>query len=68
MGVEWGSNLQTLISVMNGHVDRLIFLMAFRSVLVVGLPMDLCRKVRVSFMVPSGITVLICGSCFCMDG
>ena len=57
-----------LLSVMNGHVDRLFFLVAFRSVLVVGLPMDLCKKVRVSFMVPSVITAFICGSSFVMDG
>ena len=51
---------------MNGHVDRLLFPMAFRSVLVVGLLMDGCRKVRVSFMVPFGRTALIFGSSFGM--
>ena len=36
--------------------------------LVLGLPMDLCRKVRVSFMVPSGRTAFIWGSTFGVDG
>ena len=53
---------------MNGHVDILLFPMSFISVLVIGLPMDLCRKVRVSFMVPSGRTTLICDYSFGMDG
>ena len=53
---------------MNDHMDILLLLMAFRSVLVVGLPMDQCRKVKVSFMVPYGITTLIFGSSFVMDG
>ena len=68
MGVEWGRNLRELLSVMNGHVDILLFSVAFKSVLVVGLPMDQCRKVKVSFMVPYGRTTLICGSSFGMDG
>ena len=67
-GIEWGMNLRTLISVMNGHVDKLLSLMAFIIVPVVGLPMDQCRKVRVSFMVTSGRTALICGSNLGMDG
>ena len=53
---------------MNGHVDKLLSLMAFIIVPVVGLPMDQCRKVRVSFMVTSGRTALICGSNLGMDG
>ena len=53
---------------MNGHVDILLFPMSFISVLVIGLPMDLCRKVRVSFMVPSGRTAFIWGSTFGVDG
>ena len=57
-----------LLLVINIHPDRLLLLVAFRSVLVVGLPMDRCRKVRVSFMVTSGRTELICGSPFGMDG
>ena len=68
MGIEWCRNLRTLLSVMNGHVDILLSPMAFRSVLVVGITMDLCRKVRMSFMVPSVRTELICGSTFDMDG
>ena len=68
VGSEWGRNLWTLLSVMNVHVDRLLFPTAFRSVLVVGIPMDQCSKVRVSFMVPSGRTALICGSSFDIDG
>ena len=68
VGIGWGRNLWTLLSVMNVHVGRFLFPMAFRIVLVVGLPMDRCRKVGVSFMLPSGIIVLICGSYFGMDG
>ena len=68
MGIEWGSNLRTLLSVVNGHVYILLFLMDFRSVLVVGLPIDRCRKVRVSFVVTSGVTALVCGYPFGMDG
>ena len=65
--IEWDRILRTLLSVMNVHVDISLFLMAFRSVLFVRLPRDWCRKVRVAFMVPSGITTLICGSSFGVD-
>ena len=68
VGIELGTDLRTLISVMNSHVDILLFPMEFISVLVVGLTMDSCRKVRVSFMVPSGRTALICGSSFGVYG
>ena len=68
MGVEWGRNLRTLLSVMNGQVDILLFLMSFISVLVVGLAMERCRKVRVSLMVSSGRTELICGYSFGVNG
>ena len=61
-------NLRTLLSFMNSHVDILLFLMDFGSVIIVVLPMDRCRKVRVYFMVPSGRTALICGSYIGMDG
>ena len=66
--IEWGRNLRMLLSVMNSHVDRLLSLMAFRSVPVVGIPMDQWRKVRVHCIVPYGRTALICGSNFGMDG
>ena len=67
-GIEWWRNFRMLLLVINIHPDRLLLLVAFRSVLVVGLPMDRCRKVRVSFMVPSCRTALIFGSSFGMDG
>ena len=47
---------------------KLLFPMAFISVIVVGLPMDQCSKVRVSFIVPYVRTAFICGSPIGMDG
>ena len=68
MGIESGRNLVMLFSVKNGHVDRLFFWMAFRSVFFVGLPMLRCKKLKVLLMVPSGRIVLIRGSTCCPDG
>ena len=68
MGIEWGRNLRKLLSIINGHVDKLLFPVAFRSVLVVGITINWCRKVRVSLMVPSGVNAFICGSPFGMYG
>ena len=65
VGIESGRNLVMLFSANNGHVDRLFFRMAFKSVLFVGLPMLRCKKLRVSIMVPSGSFELICGSTCC---
>ena len=67
VGTEWGKNLRMLLSVTNVHVGRLLLPMTFRSVLFLRLPMDICRKLRVSLMVQSGRTALICGSSFGMD-
>ena len=60
MGIESGRNLEMLIYVKKGHVERLIFLMAFRSVVFFGRLMLLCKKFRVLLMVPSGRIALIC--------
>ena len=68
VGIEWVRHFWMLLSFMNLHVDRLLFPMAFIGVLVVGLTIDWCRKVRVSFMVPYGRTAFIFGSPFGMHG
>ena len=68
VGIESGRNLVMLFSVNNGHVDRLFFRMAFRSVLFIGLPMIWCKKLRVSLMVPYGRIALIRGSACFPDG
>ena len=68
VGIESGRNLAMLFSVKNGHVYRLFFRMAFRSVLFVGIPMLRCKKLRVSLMFPSGIIALIRGSTCFPDG
>ena len=68
MGIESGSNLAMLFSGNNGHVERLLFRMAFRSVVFVGLPMLRCKKLMVSLMIPSGRSSLIRGSNCCTDG
>ena len=68
MGIESGTNLVILFSVNNGHIERLFFRMAFRTVVFVVLPMLLCKKLRVSLMVSSGRIALICGSMCCHDG
>ena len=60
MGIEFGRNLAILLSVKKGHVEGLFFLMALRSVVFVGIPMLLCKKLRVLLIVPSGRIVLIC--------
>ena len=52
MGIEFGRNLAMLLSVKKGHIERLFFLMAFRSVVLVGLPMLLCKKFMVLLIVP----------------
>ena len=67
MGIESGRNLVLLFSVKNGHVERLFFWMAFRSMVFVGLPMLCCKKLRVSLMFPSGRIALIRGSTCCPD-
>ena len=59
MGIESRRNLAMLLSVKKGHVERLVFLMAFRSVVFVGLTMLLCKKLRVSLIVPYGRITLI---------
>ena len=61
-------NLAMLLSVKNGHVDRLFFRVVFRSVLFLGIPMLWCKKLRLSLMVPSGRIALIRGSTCCPDG
>ena len=68
MSIESGRNLKILFSVKYGHVDRLFFWMAFRSVFFFGLPMLRCRKLRVSLMVPYGRIALIRGSTCCPNG
>ena len=68
MGIKSGRNLAMLFSVKNGHIDKLFFQMAIRSVFFVGLPMLLCKKLKMSLMVPSGRIALICGSTCCPDG
>ena len=51
-------------SLKKSHVERLFFLMAFRRVVFVGLHMLLCKKLRVSLIVPSGRIALIrCVTC-----
>ena len=50
---------QMLLSVNKGHVERLFFLIAFRSVVFVGIPMLICNKLRVLLIVPSGRIALI---------
>ena len=68
MGIESGRNVAMLFSMNNGHVDRLFFRMAFRSVLFVGLPMLQCKKLRLSLMVPYGRIALIRVSTCCPHG
>ena len=59
MGIEFGRNLAMLLSVKKFHVERLFFLVAFRSVVFVGLHMLICKKLRVSIIVPYGSIALI---------
>ena len=61
-------NLAMLLSVKNGQIERLLFRMAFRRVVFVGLAMLRCKKLRVSLMVPSGRIELIRGCTCCPDG
>ena len=68
VGIESGTNLAMLFSVNNGHMERLLFRMAFGRVVFVGLPMLRCKKLRVSLMVPSGRIALIRSSTCCPDG
>ena len=68
MGIESSRNVSILFSVKNGHVERLLFWMEFRSVVFFGLPMLPCKKLRVSLMVPSGRIALIRGSTCFPDG
>ena len=64
MGIEFGRNFAMLFSVKKGHVERLFFLMAFRTVVFVGLPMLLYKELRVSLIVLSGrITLIRWGTC-----
>ena len=64
MGIEFGRNLAMLLSVKKGHVERLFFLMALRSVVFVGISMLLCKKLRVLLIVPYGRIILIhCVAC-----
>ena len=59
MGIEFGINLAILLSVKKGQVERLFFLMEFRSGVFVGIPMLLCNKVRVLLIFPYGRIALI---------
>ena len=68
VGMEYSTNLVMLFSVNNGHMERLLFRMAFRSVVFVGLAMLRCKKLRVSLMVSSGRIALIHGSTCCPHG
>ena len=68
VGMEYSTNLVMVFSVNNGHMERLLFRMAFGSVVFVGLPMLRCKKLRVSLMVTSGRSALIRGSACCTDG
>ena len=61
MVIEFGRNLAILISVKKGHIERLFFLMAFRSEVFVGLLMLIYKKFRVSLIVPYiRITLIRC--------
>ena len=68
MGIESGRNLAMLLSVKNGHVERILFSMLLRSVVFFGLPMLQCKKFRVSLMVPSVRSALTRGSTCFPDG
>ena len=68
MGIESDRNLAMLFSVKNGYVEGLLFRMAVKSMVFVGLTMLRCKKLRVSLMVPSGRIAFIRGSTCCSDG
>ena len=68
VGIESGTNLEMLFSVNNGHMERLLFRMAFRSMVFIGLPILICKKLRVSLIIPSSRSALIRGSTCCTDG
>ena len=68
MSIESVRNLAMLFSFNNGHVERLFFRMAFRSVVFVGITILRCKNLRVSLMVQSGTIALIRGFTFYPDG
>ena len=69
MGIESGRNLAMLFYVNKVHIERLFFIMEFRSVVFVVLPILLCKKLRVSLIVSYGRIALIrCVTCCTAGG